>query len=82
MEARLLARSAEGGFELLKSLPGYAKSKGLSGAHINFTDIDVSVGAATGLSMTSSSFFAFDFHRSISCFALSFIHRFSQFMTF
>ena len=35
---RLLAASAEDGFELLKSLPGYLEIEGLSSAHINFTD--------------------------------------------
>lgn len=36
---RLLAASAEDGFELLSSLPGYLEIEGLSSAHINFTDV-------------------------------------------
>ena len=35
---RLLAATADDGFELLKSLPGYLEIEGLSSAHINFTD--------------------------------------------
>lgn len=35
---RLLVRRPQDGIELLRSIPGYLKAEGLSGAHVNFTD--------------------------------------------